>query len=132
MSSHRTPRTFHHHPTRYAEVRPPVWRGVVEYVTDGDTVDVVTDGGWRRYEYVSVRLAGINAEELNDPDPVRRERAVAARDYLRERIVGRYCQVRNVDKKSFDRYVGELWVWREGAYFDVAAELVAVGLAVPA
>ena len=132
MSNHRTPRTFHQHPTRYADVRPRVWRGVVEHVVDGDTVDVMGDFGWGRYLYVSVRLAGINAEELNDPDPAKRERAVAARDYLRGRIVGAFCEVRNVEKKSFERYVGELWVWREGAYMDIGAELVALGLAVPA
>ena len=132
MSRHRTPRTFAHHPTRYADVRPPVWRGVVEYIADGDTCDVLVDLGFGRYEYQAIRLAGINANETNDPDPIKRAHGVAAADYLRGRIIGSQCEVRNVFKKSFERYVGELWVWREGVYTDIGAELVALGLAVPA
>ena len=131
MSNHRTPRTFHNHPTPYRTVRPPAWAGVVEDIVDGDTVDVLVSLGWGRYEYVAVRLAGINANETNDPDPIKRAHGVAAADYLRGRIIGSQCEVRNVLKKSFERYVGELWVWEKGAYFDVAAELVALGLAVP-
>lgn len=45
------------------QTRPHVQRGVIAYVSDGDTVGVRVDG-----RVVRVRLVGINAPESKDPD----------------------------------------------------------------
>lgn len=80
---------------------------LVDHVIDGDTIagtftaDAGLDlaiilRGWR------LRFYSFDAEEMNDPDPDRRARALAARDYLTSRVpIGTLLQV---DSYSFDNY----------------------------
>lgn len=55
------------------------YAGVVDQVHDGDTVDIRLDLGFDLTVYARVRVYGINAPELSNPDGS----GVAARDYAR-------------------------------------------------
>lgn len=68
-----------------AEWKNIVWGerpAIVRYVVDGDSFGAMFDAGGKQYGFVEVRLADLDTDELDDPDPEKRARAVAARDLL--------------------------------------------------
>ncbi len=80
----------------------------IHHVWDGDTCMGVLDVGLGIYlgrepgPLYSIRLAGINTPEINAPDPVVRQVAIDARDYLRSLVQpGDVCRV---DSVSWDKY----------------------------
>lgn len=104
---------------------PALWpryhyRGEVVRVVDGDTVVLSLDLGLRTYRQVAVRLAGYDAPEPFSGDEAERARGRAATAALVELLSDLAGGWRSVyvrthkDKKSFDRYVVELLVERDG------------------
>lgn len=95
--------------TRAPEVSSDFQTATVDYVIDGDTVDVVVDGSERR-----VRLAGIDApesashdESLNTPE------GALATDYVRGLLpVGRtvYLQKDQSETDKYGRLVRYMWL----------------------
>lgn len=57
-------------------------RARLGHVADGDTVTMLVDLDFRVMASIRVRLQGINAPELTDPDPVKRAQAQKAKDYV--------------------------------------------------
>lgn len=101
-------------------------------VVDGDTVDVLIDFGFRLRQDHRVRLAGIDAPEVNAAGP----EGEAARDWLRARLpVGQAVELVTVKPKDkFGRFLATVWrVTSDGRteMDSVNAELVANGLARP-
>lgn len=103
-------------------------------VVDGDTIDVLTDLGFRIGWEQRVRLYGIDTYELNDSDAARRELAVKGKAYAAARIEGKDV-VLNTFKDRGDKYGRWLavvcYLTDEGAWFNLNDELVEAGLAVP-
>lgn len=87
--------------------------GRVRWITDGDTIDVDTDGG-----EVTLRLLGINAPERGDCF------AEEALDFLIDEIKGRSVQFDDLGTDQFGRTLAD--VWFEGRWIN--GELVASGL----
>ena len=83
--------------------------GFVQRVHDGDTIAV---------EGVKVRLYGIDAPELAQPG------GEAARDHLRALVLGQRVHVAFMDKDSYGRTVGRVFL-PDGS--DVCAEMVRAG-----
>lgn len=82
------------------------YKAFVREVYDGDTITVDIDLGldvWKCHE--KIRLFGINTPELSGEDRIA---GLAARDYLRSRIIDREITLRTVrDKKGkYGRYLG--------------------------
>lgn len=80
----------------------------VDHVYDGDSIMGSLDMGLAHYlglvggPTFTIRLYGINAPEMNDPDPAIRETAVASRDHLRSLVSpGDYIKVVSF---HFDKY----------------------------
>lgn len=65
-------------------------------VHDGDTYLCDIDLGFRIWTKMWIRLYGVDTEELNDKDPVRKARALAARDYVKELIEGKQVVVTTI------------------------------------
>lgn len=107
------------------------YRGQVVRVVDGDTVSVMLDLGLNAYHLVSLRLAGVNAPEVVGTD---RAAGLAATAFLRTMLDGATVYVRTYkDRRSFNRYVADIWVDAPGApleYLNVADELLRAGHAV--
>lgn len=105
------------------------YRGEPIAVHDGDTFRVVLDLGLRVFHEVSLRIAGIDAPELHDPDGSVRIAAEAARVHLSSLVVGRAVFVAtHKDGKSFDRYVADVFVpGEDGTLVDIGAAMVAAG-----
>lgn len=83
----------------------------VLYVYDGDTIKVNIDKGHNDWKHDwMLRLAGINTEELNSSDPVKREKAIQAKAYLETLVKpGQiiYAKSVKVDKYAnrYDAYI---------------------------
>jgi micrococcal nuclease len=54
------------------------FRATVEYIVDGDTIDVLVDVGFNEYRYTRIRLAGINAPETSTPEGMTAKAHIAA------------------------------------------------------
>jgi endonuclease YncB( thermonuclease family) len=51
-------------------------------VIDGDTVELMIDLGIKTFKHETLRLLGINTPELNSRDPLVREQAHRAKEFL--------------------------------------------------
>lgn len=96
-------------------------------VYDGDTI-TISDG----YGEMKVRLLGYDTPEMRDSDPLYREFATQARDYMRLLIIGQQVRIRldryNVQREHLDRY-GRLlaYVYRESDKLYVNAQMMRMG-----
>ncbi len=106
------------------------YKAIVTSVYDGDTCTVDIDLGlhtWVKGE--KIRLIRINAPELRGKD---RQAGIASRDYLRSLILNKEIIIATFkDKKGkYGRYLGEIWLLRDGEYINVNNEMVEKGFAV--
>lgn len=100
------------------------YRARVVSVYDGDTVRADIDLGlstWIKNE--KLRLARIDAPELRGED---REAGIAARDFLRDMILGKEIIVETIkDRKGkFGRYLANLWLKNEAGEFSNINDLM--------
>ena len=87
------------------------YKCIVKYVYDGDSIKVDMDkghGDWKQ-DWM-LRLAGINTDEINSSDPIKKEKALQAKVYLETLVKpGQeiYAKSVKVDKFSnrYDCYV---------------------------
>lgn len=102
-------------------------------VRDGDSSWFILDRGTYEYQAANCRFWGVNAYELNDPDPLLREKAVQGKAWLQGRIEGKAVFVLS---RGLDKYGRPLViVWEREADFgdnakSVNAALIQSGLAV--
>ena len=103
------------------------YRGVVKHIVDGDTLDVMLDVGLNRYPYVTLRLRGVDAPEINRA--ATRVAGQAARDFVATLApLGTPCVVTTEpDAQTFGRYVATVTL-ADGT--DLGDALVAAGHAV--
>jgi len=84
-------------------------------VIDGDSSWLLMDRGTYEYQAANCRFWGVNACELNDTDPAKRQRALAAKTWLRQEIEGKQVFVLS---RGLDKYGRPLViVWLEEADF---------------
>ncbi len=103
------------------------YRARVTAVYDGDTCTVDIDLGlstWIRGE--KIRLNRINAPEMTGAD---KPKGVAARDFLRSLVLDKDIVLQTIkdEREKYGRYLGELWVEKDGAMLNVNDALVAAG-----
>ena len=103
-------------------------------VVDGDTIDVLTDLGFRIGWEQRIRLYGIDTYELNDHDPARRALAVKGKEFVAAKVEGKDV-VLNSFKDRGDKYGRWLavvyYATDDGQWHDVNGELLAEEIAVP-
>ena len=107
------------------------YRAIVTKVYDGDTCTVDIDLGlraWLRGE--KIRLRRINAPELRKES---REAGLRSRDFLRELILGKEIILETIkDRRGlYGRYLGEIWLLKDGQYVNINDIMVEQGYAVP-
>ncbi len=76
-------------PENLRAVKPRFWtypRAIVLAVHDGDSLDLRIDQGFRQFHEDTFRLAGIDADELDSSDPEKKAKAIAAQQWLQERL----------------------------------------------
>ncbi len=98
-------------------------------VVDGDTIEATIDLGFRIYSRQKIRLAGINAPELNAKDPDERNRAAICMDRVKQ-LIGAGSNV-ILDSRRLDKYGRALGSVRVNGTDDIAMALLAEGLVLP-
>jgi endonuclease YncB( thermonuclease family) len=83
---------------------------LTEAVVDGDSTWLIRDKGDRLYESSNCRLYGVNAPELNSPDPAVREKAQASKAWLKGMIEGKHLYVYCRDLDKYGRPLIILWL----------------------
>ena len=82
----------------------------VKDVYDGDTVTVDISLGFHiTVSDIKVRLIGIDTPEVRTKDLDEKERGLATRDWLRERILGKKVILHTKEKGKFGRWLGMIW-----------------------
>jgi micrococcal nuclease len=103
-----------------------VYRCKLRRIIDGDTVELDVDLGLRIHRTLTLRLGDIDAPEVRGPE---RKAGLDATETLRDLIQGESLCVRFAGDKSFDRWVGTLYIEREGELVDVNDAMVILGAA---
>ena len=103
-------------------------------IHDGDSGWFYMDKGNREFLNANCRLYGVNAYELNDTDPDKRQKAQAGKVWLKSQIEGKQVFVLSKGLEKYGRPL--LIVWLNEADFgdstkSVNAALIKTGLAVP-
>jgi endonuclease YncB( thermonuclease family) len=116
------------------------YRARVDSVTDGDTLVVAVDAGFRIVTTHQMRLLGVNTPEVRGGDAVTRAKAQAATafvvkwcaehaDHLAPGLSRAWpLTVRTEKSDAFGRWLADV---RCGAGHELAAALLEAGLAVP-
>jgi endonuclease YncB( thermonuclease family) len=103
-------------------------------VHDGDSAWFLFDRGVYEYLNANCRLWGVNAYELNDVDPIKRQKAQEGKIWLKDQIENKLAYVLS---KGLDKYGRPLvLVWLVEADFgdnikSINKQLLDVGLALP-
>lgn len=100
----------------------------VEKVVDGDTLDVRAAIWLGQTVDVRIRIAGIDAPELQARCPEERQRALAARAFLEERLGHGAVRLSNI---VYDKYGGRMLASVADADGDIADAMLMAGLARP-
>ena len=101
-------------------------RAAVERVIDGDTIEVRARIWLGQTVGVLVRIEGIDAPELNGRCESERRQAVAAREYLRSRVMGTEISLSHI---TYDKYGGRVLAQVTDREGNLSEALVAAGLA---
>ena len=90
---------------------PPVEKGKVVKVYDGDTITVATrlpySDKWYRF---SVRLAGIDSAEIKGKTPNEKAAALKARDALHDLIFGKIVKLKRVSTEKYGRLLADIYL----------------------
>lgn len=80
-------------------------------VVDGDTVDIKVDLGFRVYQQMRVRLAGIDAEEKNSTDENERALAMKAKHRVVELCSQKqYYVIETFKVDKYGRYLAKIFL----------------------
>lgn len=85
------------------------YRAHVISVYDGDTITVNIDLGFSMsLQKLKVRLVGIDTAEMKSKDPVLKEKAIAARDWLRSQILDKDVFLESHGLDKYGRWLGKI------------------------
>ena len=82
------------------------YKGIVTYVVDGDTFDILVSLGFDLYQMIRFRLHYYNTPETRGEE---REEGLRVKEKVKEMIEGKEVIIRSVKKGSFSRYLAEVW-----------------------
>mgnify|MGYP003984492191 CR=1 FL=1 len=86
------------------------YKAYVKDVYDGDTITVDISLGFNvTMTDIKVRLVGIDTPEVRTKDLDEKEKGLATRDWLRERILGKKGLLHTVKRGKFGRWLGTIW-----------------------
>jgi micrococcal nuclease len=82
----------------------------VKDVYDGDTITVDIFLGFNVVlSNIKVRMIGIDTPEIRTKDKNEKEKGLATRDWLRERILGKKVLLHTKERGKFGRWLGMIW-----------------------
>jgi micrococcal nuclease len=87
-----------------------LYNGFCTKVVDGDTIDVNVDLGFTVFVKIRLRLRGINTMEMSDKDPTIRARAVAAKQFLEDRVLNENVVIESFKADKYGRWLADVFV----------------------
>jgi micrococcal nuclease len=87
-----------------------IYMATVLNVVDGDTVDIEVDLGFRVYQEMRVRLAGIDTPEKNASDVEVRAEAMKAKQRAMELVLGKRLLVETFKVDKYGRYLAKVFL----------------------
>lgn len=87
-----------------------LYNGFCTKVVDGDTIDVNVDLGFTVFVKIRLRLRGINTMEMSDKDPTMRVRAVAAKQFLEDRVLNENVVIESFKTDKYGRWLADVFV----------------------
>jgi endonuclease YncB( thermonuclease family) len=91
------------------EFVPPIHRGVVVKVYDGDTITVAATLGSSVLYRFRIRLRGIDTPEIKGSSEEEKARAIVARDALSAHIMGQQVYLRNLGNEKYGRILADVY-----------------------
>lgn len=79
-------------------------------VYDGDTCTALVDLGFNTFRKIKIRLAGINTPELKSKDLRERLKAKAARNRLKELVLGKDVYIVSHGKGKYGRWLCDMYL----------------------
>jgi endonuclease YncB( thermonuclease family) len=91
---------------------PPVTRGKVIKVYDGDTITIASKLPYKSSEIYrfSVRLRGIDSPEIKSTSPVEKELAINSKICLSNVILGQIVDLKNVSTEKYGRILADVYI----------------------
>lgn len=88
------------------------YHATVTRVIDGDTAEVVLDLGCHVFHSIRLRFSNIDAPETRTRNDLEKQAGLLVADYVRDLIEGKgvYVSSHKPNEKSFDRYVGMIYL----------------------
>ena len=104
------------------------YKALVIKVTDGDTIVADIDVGFGfKTSKTKIRLDGIDTAEIKSKDPLLKERAEAAKSWLKNEIEGKEIYVKSTGLDKYGRSLAKVYTMGGSCCND---ELVKMGLAI--
>jgi micrococcal nuclease len=113
------------------------YKARITNVVDGDTVDAVVDVGFKMTAMLRLRLLGVNTPELKSSDPVERQKAMQAKDYVYASLMNQDVIIKTQKSDAFGRYLATIYfrvgnvVTQEVEWQEFNGSLITKGFAVP-
>lgn len=85
------------------------YKAEVTNVVDGDTVDMIIDQGFHNQTKQRIRLLRINTPELTDKDPIIRQKAIEAKQFVIDTVLNKPVVVKTEKSDSFGRFLAEIF-----------------------
>jgi len=108
-----------------------IYKGNVQKVVDGDTIDVLIDLGFKTFVKERLRIARIDTAELSSKDPEVIKLALAARDFLVAHLVGMDVIIVSAKSDKYGRYIAEVMYLDNKVEKNISDVLLENKLAVP-
>jgi micrococcal nuclease len=105
-------------------------RSWVRRIVDGDTLEVMVDGGYYRYSVERVRLLRVNTPEIRGEEKVF---GLVSKAYVEKKLpIGVEVQIVSQKGDAFGRWLAEVYfIDTDGKQANLSGELLKEGLAVP-
>ena len=83
-------------------------------VYDGDTLTATIDLGFGLFtKGAKLRLYGVNTPEMRGGTKAEKAKAIKARDYVREQVLGKKVRIKSEKKGKYGRYIATVWIVAE-------------------
>lgn len=107
------------------------YKALITDVSDGDTVRAVVDLGFYITKEVKIRLAAIDAAELRSKTDEGKQKALAAKKFLEDRVLNKEVVLKSLKPGKYnERYIGFIYLEDAGEK-SVNDEMLEKKLAVP-
>jgi len=106
------------------------YKAKITNVVDGDTIDADIDVGFRVKMNHRLRLNSVNTCELHSAVAEERAKAVEAKEFVINALLGKDVVITTLKSDAFGRYLAEVYYMKGSVQMCINDELLDSGLAV--